>query len=79
MFFCVPVAFSGVLRGMRSGAGTTKARSLTTIDQPIERARGWESGRPGNIWDELAAGTPGEDTPVGVHLTLTASAEPPET
>jgi hypothetical protein len=31
------------------------------------------------LWDERAAGTPGDDAPVGVHLTLTASAEPPDT
>jgi hypothetical protein len=30
------------------------------------------------IWDELAAGTPGSDAPVGV-MTLTPSTEPPDT
>jgi hypothetical protein len=31
------------------------------------------------LWDERAAGTPGDDAPVGVYLTLTESAAPPET
>ena len=31
------------------------------------------------LWDEGAAGTPGDDAPVGVQFTLTESAEPPET
>jgi hypothetical protein len=31
------------------------------------------------LWDELAAGTPGDDAPVGVYFTLTVSAEPPDT
>jgi hypothetical protein len=31
------------------------------------------------LWDELAAGTPGDDAPVGVYCTPTASAEPPDT
>jgi hypothetical protein len=31
------------------------------------------------LWDERAAGTLGEDTPVGVQHTLTDSAEPPDT
>jgi hypothetical protein len=32
------------------------------------------------LWEELAAGTPGDDAPVGVYLfTLTESAEPPDT
>ena len=30
------------------------------------------------IWDELAAGTPESDAPVGV-ITLTSSTEPPDT
>ena len=30
------------------------------------------------IWDELAAGTPASDAPVGV-ITLTQSTEPPDT
>jgi hypothetical protein len=31
------------------------------------------------LWDELAAGTPGDDAPVGVMVTLTESTEPPYT
>ena len=30
-------------------------------------------------WDEVAAGTAGDDAPVGVGITLTQSTEPPDT
>jgi hypothetical protein len=31
------------------------------------------------LWDERTAGTLGEDTPVGVQIAWTESAEPPDT
>ena len=30
------------------------------------------------LWDELTAGTLGDDTPVGVSIARTESAEPPD-
>jgi hypothetical protein len=45
-----------------------------------EMASGEVLGGMSGIWDERAAGTPGEVAPVGVvALTPMASAEPPET
>ena len=44
-----------------------------------EMASGEVLGFVPGIWDELAAGTPGSDAPVGVMSHLTQSTEPPDT